>query len=231
MTETLNIGEAIFNEKINIKKLNYIINNRSKYEKIIQEQEKDMRRLDKNYNAYAVFQKIANNCFVPPELEAHACQQPQDSICLRTVAFLKIYIILQLPVAAPGSGRCCPVARLSCRRVRQLEEELTGLSAAKLVAKGGVDEAVEGGEVIQLHWKHASQLRQEKESLAEVKRKFNFGRSSGDTLGHRPLGQAWARLGTTLQGCSLALKNRGKTVGRKVHGGVEYWSVHKISTS
>lgn len=65
----LNIADATFYEKINIVKLNYIINNRSKYESIILEQEKDMRRNDKNYNAYAVFQKIANNCFVPPELE------------------------------------------------------------------------------------------------------------------------------------------------------------------
>jgi len=68
-TNTLKIGEATFYEKINIKKLNYIINNRSKYETIILEQEKDMRRLDKNYNAYVSFQKIANNCFIPTELE------------------------------------------------------------------------------------------------------------------------------------------------------------------
>ena len=33
---TLNIGECVFYEKINIKKLNYIINNRAKYEAIIQ---------------------------------------------------------------------------------------------------------------------------------------------------------------------------------------------------
>ena len=55
---TLNIGESVFYEKINVKKLNYIINNRVKYESIISEQEKEMRRTDKNYNAYAVFQKI-----------------------------------------------------------------------------------------------------------------------------------------------------------------------------
>ena len=55
---TLNIGESVFYEKINVKKLNYIINNRAKYESIITEQEKEMRRTDKNYNAYAVFQKL-----------------------------------------------------------------------------------------------------------------------------------------------------------------------------
>lgn len=63
-----NIGNTIFYEKINIKKLNYIINNRSKYEAIITEQEKDMRRTDKNYNAYAVFQKIKENIIIPSEL-------------------------------------------------------------------------------------------------------------------------------------------------------------------
>ena len=36
----MNIFETVFYEKINIKKLNYIINNRSKYEAIITEQEK-----------------------------------------------------------------------------------------------------------------------------------------------------------------------------------------------
>ena len=55
---TLNIGESVFYEKINVKKLNYIINNRAKYESIITEQEKEMRRTDKKYNAYAVFQKL-----------------------------------------------------------------------------------------------------------------------------------------------------------------------------
>ena len=52
------VSDNVFYEKINIKKLNYIINNRSKYETIIKEQEEDMRRTDKNYNAFAVFQKI-----------------------------------------------------------------------------------------------------------------------------------------------------------------------------
>jgi len=66
---SLNIGESVFYEKINIKKLNYILNNRSKYEAIIKEQEEDMRRTDKNYNAYAVFQKIKENVFIPNELK------------------------------------------------------------------------------------------------------------------------------------------------------------------
>ena len=65
---SFNIGESVFYEKINIKKLNYILNNRSKYEPIIKEQEEEMRRTDKNYNAYAVFQKIKENVFVPTEL-------------------------------------------------------------------------------------------------------------------------------------------------------------------
>ena len=64
-----NIGETIFYEKINVAKLNYIINNPAKYEDIIKEQEKDMRRTDKNYNAYAVFQKIRNAIIIPDELK------------------------------------------------------------------------------------------------------------------------------------------------------------------
>jgi hypothetical protein len=62
-----NVGETTFYEKINVSKLNYIINNPSKYEDIIKEQEKDMRRTDKNYNAYAVFQKIRNAVIIPDE--------------------------------------------------------------------------------------------------------------------------------------------------------------------
>jgi P4 family phage/plasmid primase-like protien len=65
----MNIGESVFYEKINIKKLNYILNNRTKYEPIIEEQEKDMRRTDKNYNAFAVFQKIKQNIIIPNELK------------------------------------------------------------------------------------------------------------------------------------------------------------------
>lgn len=65
---TQNIGETTFYEKINIKKLNYILNNRSKFEAIITEQEKDMRRTKKDYNAYEVFQKIKENIFIPNEM-------------------------------------------------------------------------------------------------------------------------------------------------------------------
>ena len=64
---TMNIAETTFYEKINIYKLDYILKNQSKYEEIIKEQEKDMRRTDKHYNAYAVFQKIKENVFIPPE--------------------------------------------------------------------------------------------------------------------------------------------------------------------
>ncbi len=44
----MNIGETTFYEKINIYKLDYILKNQSKYEEIIKEQEKDMRRADKH---------------------------------------------------------------------------------------------------------------------------------------------------------------------------------------
>ncbi len=54
-------------KKINIYKLEYILKNQSKYEEIIKEQKKDMRRTVKHYNAYAVFQKIKENVFIPPE--------------------------------------------------------------------------------------------------------------------------------------------------------------------
>ena len=47
----LNIANDPFYEKINLAKLNY------------------MRRADKNYNAYAVFQKIRNSLIIPDELE------------------------------------------------------------------------------------------------------------------------------------------------------------------
>ena len=61
----MNIAETSFNEKINIYKLYYILKNQSKYEEIIKEQEKDMRRTDKHYNDYAVFQKIKDNVLFP----------------------------------------------------------------------------------------------------------------------------------------------------------------------
>ena len=58
------IQDLHFYEKINLTKLKYIINNPHKYESIISEQERDMRRY-KNYNAFAVFQKIVSNCVIP----------------------------------------------------------------------------------------------------------------------------------------------------------------------
>ena len=61
-----NIGETIFYEKINIAKLNYIINNFSKYEEIIKEQERDMRRKDKNYNVLSILNKIRDATFKDP---------------------------------------------------------------------------------------------------------------------------------------------------------------------
>ena len=47
------IGETTYYEKINVAKLNYIINNISKYEEVIKEEEKDMRRKHKNYTVYS----------------------------------------------------------------------------------------------------------------------------------------------------------------------------------
>ena len=65
----LNIEGTVFYEKVNVKKLVYILNNRLKYENIINEEEKEMRRHDKNYNAYASLQKLKDNIIIPPELE------------------------------------------------------------------------------------------------------------------------------------------------------------------
>jgi hypothetical protein len=65
----MNIGESVFYEKINIKKLNYILSNRSKYEDIIITQQKEMRKFDKNYNAFATPQKIKLNIIIPNELK------------------------------------------------------------------------------------------------------------------------------------------------------------------
>jgi hypothetical protein len=55
------IAGTTFYEKINVAKLNYIINNQAKYEKIIKKQEKAMRRLNKHYNAFAALQKMREN--------------------------------------------------------------------------------------------------------------------------------------------------------------------------
>ncbi len=63
------IAEATFYEKINISKLNYILNNPAKYEKQIKEQEKAMRRLNKHYNALAALQKMRENVTIPQEFK------------------------------------------------------------------------------------------------------------------------------------------------------------------
>ena len=63
------IAETTFYEKINLTKLKHIVANPQKYKDIIEEQERDMRRHDKHYNAFATFQKIINNCVIPKELE------------------------------------------------------------------------------------------------------------------------------------------------------------------
>ena len=63
------IAGTTFYEKINIAKLNYIINNPAKYEKIIKKQEKAMRRLNKHYNAFAALQKMRENVTIPQEFK------------------------------------------------------------------------------------------------------------------------------------------------------------------
>lgn len=65
----LNIAETTFYEKINLTKLNHILNNYSKYEKTITEHEKLMRRHDNHYNAFNVFEKMRANAIVPEEFE------------------------------------------------------------------------------------------------------------------------------------------------------------------
>ena len=65
---SINIGENTFYEKINVYKFDYIIKNYGIFKDIIDEQEKDMRRLDKNYNVLAVLMKIKKNIFIPNEL-------------------------------------------------------------------------------------------------------------------------------------------------------------------
>jgi len=67
--QMINIGESIFYEKINIKKLQYIVQNESKYEDIIKKEESDMRRENPNYNAFTIFEKILNNCVITPDFE------------------------------------------------------------------------------------------------------------------------------------------------------------------
>ena len=66
---TQSIGQICFYEKVNIRKLKYILKHPSKYEKKILEDEKEMRRHDKHYNAYAVFQKIKEYIIIPEEFK------------------------------------------------------------------------------------------------------------------------------------------------------------------
>ena len=61
------INDTIFYEKINIYKLDYIINNYDQFKDIIEEQEKDMRRT-KNYDALKSFIKMKDQVFIPKEL-------------------------------------------------------------------------------------------------------------------------------------------------------------------
>lgn len=69
MPTPLNIGELTFYEPINHAKLQYIMTNSADFQDRIKEDEKKMRRYNDKYNAFAVFQKIINNCYKPPQLE------------------------------------------------------------------------------------------------------------------------------------------------------------------
>lgn len=63
------IKDSNFYEIVNISKLRYIVNNPKDYEDVIKAEEKLMRRENKNYNAFAVFQKMIQNSVVPHNLE------------------------------------------------------------------------------------------------------------------------------------------------------------------
>ena len=63
----INIQNSVCYEKINVYKFDYIIKNYGIFKNIIDEQEKDMRRLDKNYNVLAILMKIKKK-FIPDEL-------------------------------------------------------------------------------------------------------------------------------------------------------------------
>ncbi len=53
---TLNIAEATSYEKINIENMNYIVKRiAQQYETITKEQVEEMRIIDNNHNAYAIF--------------------------------------------------------------------------------------------------------------------------------------------------------------------------------
>ncbi len=57
----------IYYDKINIKKLDYIIKNYDQFRDTIEEQEKDMRRTS-SYDALKSFKKMKSNVFIPKEL-------------------------------------------------------------------------------------------------------------------------------------------------------------------
>jgi hypothetical protein len=52
-------------KKLTFTNLIISLKKQSKYEEIVKEQEKYMRRTDKHYNAYAIFQKMKENVFTP----------------------------------------------------------------------------------------------------------------------------------------------------------------------
>jgi phage/plasmid-associated DNA primase len=64
----LNIEKSVFYEKINIKKLDCIINIYTSIKDIIKENEKCMRR-DSKYNPYNHLKKIRQNCIIPSGFE------------------------------------------------------------------------------------------------------------------------------------------------------------------
>jgi hypothetical protein len=66
MIKTMLLNSIIIH---NPAKYGILINNPAKFLDIIKEQEKDMKRTDKNYNAYAVFKKILNTIITPDELK------------------------------------------------------------------------------------------------------------------------------------------------------------------
>jgi hypothetical protein len=63
------IGETTFYEKINLSKLNYILNTISTYEKDIQDEIKDMKKNNPNYNIETVLLKIKEAVVVPKQFE------------------------------------------------------------------------------------------------------------------------------------------------------------------
>jgi len=68
----INIGEAVFYEKINSTKLKYIIDNKDTYREIIENEEKEMRRNKNNQSTvcpFTIFKKILKNSIPIPNTE------------------------------------------------------------------------------------------------------------------------------------------------------------------